>query len=251
MKEHGKVGLTSNSESCVIYWKSSLVITLQLLVLVTETEEKERLFNHFSLNDARVYCDVDEASGYNPFEELLRSSVEELYKKRADEKMRSIVTAEIRGEAVPRAEHEEALGCYAGIIQRFLYKKDNLPYSIELFSDQINFIVSLQNIGNKQLINPWNAGALFDLLKEKRFCELRHHIAKFVIFRSGDKFRIYNPETMATAEKMLAEFGGEDYGLRIELERIIAHGKKRIAKDQKTQRRQRFAEEKITANMLA
>lgn len=224
---------------------------LPLLALLP-VDEKENVFNSFSLNDVCAYWNMDTASGYNPFEALLRTEgVEELYKKRADDKMRSIIQAELRGEATPRAEHEEALRRYANIIQMLLYSKNNLPYSIELYADQINFIVSAQNVGDKRLIDAWHVIELLDLLAGERFRDVRHRLARFVIFHNGERFSVYNSETMAASERMLAEFGAEDNELRFELECITADGRKRIAKDQEAQQKHWSAEEAITSKMSA
>lgn len=222
---------------------------IQLLSLLP-ADEKEEVFNSFSLNDARVYWNMDTASGYNPFGSLLWSAgIEETYKKRADDKMRPIISAELRGEVTPRAEHEEAVKCYAYIIQLLLYSEDNLPYSIELFADQVDFIVSLKNCGDKRLINAWDIGKLFNLLAEDRFRGVRHRIARFVLFCNGE-FSVCSQEIMAASEKMLAEFGAEDDELRLALERIVADGRQRIDENKEAQQKHRSAEEAIISRML-
>ncbi|MDD4761907.1 MAG: hypothetical protein PHZ25_02710 [Candidatus Pacebacteria bacterium] len=203
---------------------------LWLLEIVSE-EQQERIFPLFSLRDISIFRDETFFSGYNPFESLLFSKVDEKWKKLADAMMRQIIKDELSGKTKPREEWENALQCYAFIIQLMMPRDINkkLHYSVDLLADQILFLFSEDHYGNK-LINSWDFPRVLQFLSSADvYKELRYRIAKFVVFNNKEEFRVWNKETFQAAEMMLKEFGQSDYELAQRIQTAIEESEKRNA----------------------
>ncbi len=161
---------------------------------------------------------MDDCSGYNPFQSLLYSSVDEKWKRNADTKMRQIIKDELAGKIEPREDWEDALKCYARIINFMLYCKEP-KYSDDMFADQIAFIVSKEHYA-KKLIDSWNVAMILNKLSAGVYKNIRYQVAQFMLLSSEDVFSIWSESSLAGAYSMLAELGDGDEELiqKIQLE---------------------------------
>lgn len=73
-------------------------LILQLLPSLPP-EQAEALFEHFDINDPLAYANMDTASGYNPLESLLRSKLDEEWKRKGIARMHQRIEAEDEGIA--------------------------------------------------------------------------------------------------------------------------------------------------------
>jgi hypothetical protein len=205
---------------------------LLLLTLLPE-EQCERIFPLYSLLDISTYSSMDDSSGYNPFQNLLYGKVDEKWKRQADATMRQIIRDELEGKTKPREEWEDALRCYASTIELQLYG-EKMSYGIDLFADQIQFLVSKEHYGH-DLINSWKIPRIYQLLSADIYKEIRYRVASFVIFGNKNEFTVWSEETLQTAEIMLNEFGQDDQELAQRIQLAIDEGKKRLAERQNEQ----------------
>lgn len=192
----------------------------------------EKLFPLFSLRDISTFCDMDQASGYHPFLNLMSSDADEEWKRLADAEMRRIIDAETNGRAQPREEWEDALRWYAEMIQMQV-SKERLGYPVALFANQMEYLVSEQHRG-RHLINRWQLGKLFRLLPGDGHADLRHRISRFVVFENGSefqKFSVHNEADLETARRMLAESGKSDSELADRLAVLIQEGNDRMTEE--------------------
>ncbi|TSD02119.1 MAG: Uncharacterized protein Athens071425_138 [Parcubacteria group bacterium Athens0714_25] len=211
-------------------------------------EQAEKIFPLYSLNDISTFWNMDFASGYNPFRNLMYSDdINEKWKRLADGKMRDIVRAEIEGKAKPREEHEDALRCYSSFIQMQFY---GLHYSKKFFIEQVQFLVdNLQS--NKHLIDAFNVINFFELLSADSFKELRHKIARYAVIKNVEeygRFHVYDAETRRAAGQMLEEFA-DDQELVEKVRELIAEREKRDAEDAVHQAEKKETEESILEAM--
>jgi hypothetical protein len=203
---------------------------LSLLVLLP-SEQGEKLFPLFSLNDISTFYNMDDTSGYNPFRGLMSmKGVDEKWKWAADEAMRQIIRDELSGKTVPREEWENAFRCYSELVQMQCY---GLEYPIELFAGQVQFL--MDNRASAALtINSWNVITIFNLLSSDRYQSLRHQIARFVVAEDkgeSSKFSVYNDQTRQAADWMLEEFGDIDQELAGKLQELIKEGEQKQAEN--------------------
>jgi len=210
-------------------------------------EQCERIFPLFSLLDISTYSNMEDASGYNPFQNLLYSKVDEKWKRRADSKMRQIINDELAGRTKPREEWENAMRCYAYIIKLQLYSED-LPYAVDLFADQIQFLVSKEHYGNK-LIDDWKVARIFQVLSADIYKEVRYRVARFVVSGNKDEFKVWNEEALQGAKMMLCEFGQDDKELARKIQSAIDEGKKRSVERQGEQSVAKKVEDDIMSQM--
>lgn len=180
---------------------------LELLALLSE-EEGEKLFRLYSLRDISVFSNMEDASGYSPFEQLLRSKdIAEYWKVKADLKMRNIIRAEIAGQSKPREEWEEALVCYASIINRFVW--DDVPlYPLGLFESQVRFLAEYHT-AEQPLIEGWKLPKLLRALSGSD-SGFRHQILHTLVvdYRKDDwrRFSVSGEGDVEVARQWMSEF---------------------------------------------
>lgn len=209
---------------------------LKLIALLSDLEA-ESIFQHFSLNDPTSWWNFDDSSGYNPLRALFaRRDINEKWKNLADFRMREIIIAELTRKSKPRKEWEDALKCYGEIVESQLYYDEGLSYSLELFADQIKFIVSLANIGDgESIIQSWNTNKFFRLLRDERFKDLRHQLAQFVVFKNlkikGNTIACI--DTLKGLKETIAEFSERDPELMATLQEIIKDEEEKCAREEK------------------
>jgi hypothetical protein len=226
------------------FYNSCILLLLKLL----PDEDRERIFPLFSLRDISTYCGMEDASGYNPFRELLYSEVDEKWKRQADATIRQIVGDELAGRAKPREEWENALQCYADVINLQLYG-ESLRYSVELYADQIQFLASEEHYGHGRLIDDWNVVRIFQILSGDVYREIRRQVARFVVFGNKDEFRVWSGETLQTANMMLEEFGKDDEELAQRIQSAIGESKKQSAENQNKKSEAQKAEDDMMSQM--
>jgi hypothetical protein len=215
------------------------------LLILLPLEQGEKIFPLFSLNDISTFWNMDDASGYNPFRNLLyNEEINERWKKIADMAMHKIILDEIEQKRKPREDWENALSSYADIIQMQLYSK--LKCSVELFAEQMQFIIDHRekDIG---LINGWNIIKIFNVLSDSRYKELRHQISRFVVLEDN-KLSIYDDKTRQAADQMLADFS-DDIELVEKIKILIEEEKKNKARDIEILSKKQELENDILAQM--
>lgn len=228
----------------VLYFYNNCIL---LLLTMLPEEQCERIFPLFSLLDISTYSNMEDASGYNPFQNLLYSKVDEKWKRRADSTMRQIIGDEVAGKTKPREEWENALRCYAYTIKLQLYG-EKLPYAVDLFADQIQFLVSKEHYGN-ELIDDWKVARIFQVLSADTYKEIRYRVARFVVFGNKDEFRVWSDDTLQGAEMMLNEFGQDDKELARRIQAAIDKGKKRSTEHQNERAVAKKVEDDIMSQM--
>ena len=215
-------------------------------LLTVPEKDAEKVFPLFSLIDISTYSNMEDASGYNPFRNLLRMEIDEKWKKMADDRMRCIITDEVTGKTAPRKEWEEALVQYANIIQLQLFSE--IKYSLELFASQIQFI--MDNRQHKtNLISSYQVIRLFNLLSGDEYKELRHTIARYSLLEDTggySRFTIYDGETRQAADYILKEFG-DDHELVDKIRELEEEREKKQAENEAYQAKQRAAEKEKKA----
>lgn len=188
------------------FYNSCIVEFLSLL-----PEEKARkLFSLFSLLDISTYSNIEYASGYNPFANLLSDeNIAEHWKRLADFKMTLIVGNELSGKKKPREKWENAFSQYVHIFQAMLY---GVPkYSKELYVRQIRFILEMSS--HNPEIYDWQLIRIFKLLPNKEYKSIRYALAKYVLLEknnSSPSFSIYNEETQFFADWVKKEFAHDN-----------------------------------------
>lgn len=222
------------------FYNNSILVLLTIL----PEEQREKIFSLFSLQDISTYNNLDDASGYEPFRSLMCSNVNEKWKIRADATMRQIIKDELAGRTKPREDWEGALDCYANIISCQSY---GIFYSTELYADQMKFLVSKEHYGY-ELINDWKVGSIFQILSADAYKEIRHQIARFVVFGNGNEFKVWSNETLNSAEIMLEQFA-HDEDLAQKLQSAIDKGKEKVMKCQKEEEKAKKAEDEIINQM--
>lgn len=230
------------------------LIIQALAVLPEDSEDAQRLFGLYQLNDSAPFWNMDAASGYNPFERILNEEVPEKWKRLADEKMREIILAEQEGKSVPRQEHEAALDNYVSHIQLGFYG-EKFPYSAGLLASQVDFILTVPNTDGRELFDSWRVYPILKLLESdvgNDHKELCHRLARHVVLGNrGDHgaFWIHDQGTRNAAEYMSREFGASDPELRERLDQIIADGDVRDRDEQANARRRAAEADAVAAAM--
>jgi hypothetical protein len=222
---------------------------MQALLKLLPSYWAEKVFLLFPLKDFSCYSSIDEGSGYNPFGRLMGDKeINEKWKKAADTRMRMVIEDEVAGLTRPRADWEEALGCYSNIIQLQLFSE--LHYSRELFVDQMLFL-TFDRYRGKHLIKGYNVARIFAILSGEDCKDLRHRIARFVILfdNSLGKFFIYS-DTIKAAEQMLAEFGESDPELKNRLQILFEESESRKSEKNDFNHKAKEAEENVLSLMM-
>lgn len=205
---------------------------LRLLALLP-MERGEKIFSLFSLRDISTFSDMEDSSGYNPFQNLLYSEVDETWKRRSDATMRQIIQNELTGKTQPREKWENALICYAEVI-KLQTCGDGLDYSVGLFADQIQFLVSEEHFGS-ELLSSWEVPRIYKILSADIYKEIRYRVVKFLIFGNNREFSVLSDDTLIFAERILEEFGEDDQNLALKIQTSIDAGKEILAERQKEQ----------------
>lgn len=229
---HGGGGITicmsvySKYHDALYFYNNCILLLLNLL----PEDRCEQIFPLYSLLDISTYSGMDDSSGYNFFQNLLYSKVDERWKRQADATMRKIIRDELEGKAKPREEWEDALRCYASAIEFQLYG-EKVSYGIDLLADQIQFLVSKEHYGHG-LINPWKIPRIYELLSADIYREIRYRVARFVIFGNLMEFAVWSEEDLQIAEIILDEFGQDDQELAQQIQLAVDEGKKRLVENQ-------------------
>ncbi len=203
---------------------------LRALMRYVNSEKAEALLERYLFNDVQPYSSMEDASGYNPFIELmLDRGISGDIKKKADDKMRQIVLSEVNGESRPRAPWENAYGRYKDIVM-FSVFGGNPHYGIDLFADQLNFLLDYDYAYDHPIIASYEVLSVLNLLSGDEYKDLRYKITEHVMSERG-KFFVYDLGSLTAAEAMLNECGQSRYAnneLLAQIEAVIENGKKRL-----------------------
>ncbi len=199
-----------------------LAYNRHLLLLLGRAPEamREDIFTRYMINDPAVYQTMDESSGYNPFGDLLRSQVDEQWKRRADSELKAIILAELRGEAAPRAAHEAALERYLCEVE---FQAERLCYSESLFASQVEFIVSLGDAAGANF-RAWHVEDILNHLPKPLYSGLRLRLARFLLLqphRPHYEFRVYDVRSLRVAKTLQGEFGVTDTTLAAKVDDLV------------------------------
>ncbi len=247
--------LRDPSDSFTFHFYCSTMVNLMCLIPLAEAK---KLLMYFPLNNYKAWADWDNSSGYFPFSVLIdRKEIPDELKFLAAEKMKEIIRSEQEGRTKPREWYENALKCFADIIQLHLSGNSDLPFGVKFFAEQMGFLVGINssdvNAGvpdgieryhrhdisinkflkpktDKQIIRSFHIEKILSILSGDRYKELRYKIVRFVVFENGkEKFEVLGIERLDTAKIMLKEIEGSgDKKLIAALNEIIAKGEKYI-----------------------
>ncbi len=239
------VSIPDKYHDALVFYNNCILVLLELL----PHEQCKRIFPFYSIQDISSFCNMENASGYNPFRVLLgASNIDETWKRIADWTMRSIIQEEIAGKTKPREEWESALTCYANIIDFQLYGK-KLDYSVTMFADQMQFLINEAHF-EYSIIRKRSIPRMYRILSDEHHQELRRLIVRFVVLGNGDKeFSIHSAGDIEIAEMMLGELKKEDHEVAERIKAAIDKGNKLIAECQKEQANYKQAEEDIMNQM--
>ncbi len=160
----------------------------------------EGLFAIYSLNDISSYWNMDDASGYNPFLALLFDpKIADVWKKKADAKMRQIIQDERDGRSRPREDWENAMGCYVRAVNMFI--ADELPYDQALLIDQLRYLTG-DAFAGLPVIESWRILPVLKRLSDPGDRDLLRRVIKAVVL-SKEGFAVYSDDTRLAAEAML------------------------------------------------
>lgn len=105
----------------------------------------ERLFNCY-----QPYVEYgNQYDYYKSFELILRAKIPEKWKKMADDKMRDLINLRQQGLTQPRNDYDKPFLHYMNLITADLLHK--LPYSVDLFASQVEFIIRSPSMGDDEL----------------------------------------------------------------------------------------------------
>ena len=179
---------------------------------------------------------------------MCSKKISEKWKIAADARMRKIILSELSEKTNPREDWEEAIYQYAQILQMMLY--DELPYSMELYASQIQFLMDNRQ-GKEKLIDNWHVIKLFNLLTADTYKNLRYTIARYVLLEDRgeySKFVIYSTETQNAANYILKEFG-YDSELVCKIRELEEEEDKKKAENDACQGKKQAIEDDILAQM--
>lgn len=187
-------------------WSVYNCLIIDLLPLLPR-QEGEELFSYLRLNDVKSPETMDDSSGYYPLKSLFSSrKIDQYWKEEAAAKMHEIIHNEKAGLTQPRQEYEDALGCYAAILEVMTYYKDGtMPIDKKIFQEEISFLLDFDY--SKPIFLPQNIGKAFDLI-ESREIKLRLARQADPFLREGKKINL--GDQVVLAEKIVAEFPGEE-----------------------------------------
>ena len=179
---------------------------MELMATPLDDTRKRQLMDAFSLRDHGEWdSDTGPGSGYNPFLAFMQhTGILENWKRLLDQKMRLRTQAEVAGIERPRNDGKRALYWYNNL---FRYTLARLPYSQELFRDQVRFLVSLPNTTKYPFVESHLLqGVLSGIGDDKN---LRHAVTRNVLLH-----RVEDPDwhfygELPFAKKLLAEFGDD------------------------------------------
>lgn len=231
--------------SSALYFYNQCII--DLLPLLSE-EKANELFGCYQLNDPVSFSGMDDSSGYNFFRYLMSSDIDIKWKRMADAQMRQIIRNEVAGESKPRADWEQAIRCYANIVELNLYG-EKLPYDVEMFASQMDFIID--NAGDEKycLLQSYHLVKYFKLFSGEKYRELRRRITQYVILYKGEDFRIYSDELMEASQMIMKEFGETELELATILKPAIENGKEELAERRRQAEMKKGHEKGILASM--
>ncbi len=213
-------------------------------------KQAEEIFSLFSLNDISTFSNVGDSSGYDPFGRLLYSKkIPNKWKERADDKMHEVITNELAGKTEPRAEWEDAFSCYSDIVLH-APNKSGLPYPIELFVQQLQFIANYP----RKKKGSWNfcLKDVIDLLSYSKYDELLYKIAHHVVLEEEDvthRFSVYDEEDKENAKLLLKKFGERDEELASQIQSLLSAYEERLVEEEVVRDKAEKEEEKILAAM--
>ncbi|MDB4983836.1 MAG: hypothetical protein JWM20_15 [Patescibacteria group bacterium] len=204
-------------------------LIIRILEGLEETSEwAAKLFERFLLNDPEIFWNMETASGYNPFRDLLSNEKVSLkWKRLADQQMHSIIIGELDGILVPRKDFEFALRCYTDHIQMMNYD-GKVGYPRELFVEQISFLMSTDKISkypDRTLFSSWQLGSILSGIPGEKHKDLRHKLARHeLVYAIGEhgKFSVLNEQSEQVAHEVFEEFGPEDLELAQIIEKLIS-----------------------------
>jgi len=222
---------------------------LKLLSLLP-MEKSEELFLLYSLRSISTSSDRGGASAYTPFGLLLYSKeVGEYWKVRADSMMWEIIRSELAGKSKPREQWEDALSCYARIVEAYLW--NDSPYSVELFESQIDFLLRHHST-ICPLIIGYRLPKMFDVLSGDKRKDLRHRIARASILEYEEddwrRFSVRNEIDIRTANRVMREYP-DDVELVDCLRFCVKSYKRRVMEDARREAEKKKREEDILAQM--
>ncbi len=229
-KEFSVEPLRNTRQTLDVY---NLYIIDFLAILPEEDGLAARLFEVWGINDAVAFDTFDDFSGYNPFPVMLGAPVPEKWKRLATLELQTIVLTEESGDASPRHQHEGALKRFAEHVQSGFYSHDGkIPYTAELFADQLAFLLRIPSAKNRGLIKSYHLRRILQVLAGDQYRELRRRIAHFIVLENeteGNSFGLYNQEDVDLAEHVIREYP-DDLALVEKLRQIIPAGKKLVEK---------------------
>jgi len=246
LKEDWKNAPSDSLTGILIAYNNYVVQLLGLLVAYSPVckmpELKLKLFDILELNDIEPYTTEEGSSGYRPLADLLKNPLVELYiKEKAHMVMGDIILDEHAGKKAPRARHEDALVCYAGIISEIFGEYSiSRSYDISLLVDQLQLIfaaakhLNTPEYRSRLFPRPCVRGILATLASKD--IKISVKFSKFVV--GGRYFTIYDRKSLDAAEvmlRLLGEEGQKPHGARSLQEEVAKNKDKVLLKEKEAQ----------------
>lgn len=205
-----------NNENKRDYYPYGNLICSFLAVLPEDHPVAKRLYDCYQLRDPVTYYNPDEASGYNPYYQLLSAKgVPTSWKRTIDKQMRVRVRQEWEGELSPREDWECAVDCYVQHL-RDACILDNLAYDRDLFVSQLHFILDLP--GFESYENSYIFSRIlkesYHHIQENPFTSLRRKLIRQAMAGIDESdyfgFTITNDEDLKLTELILKDIQKAD-----------------------------------------
>lgn len=186
--------------------RESLINTMvSLFCLGRYGDEWDELWQSFSINDGLCGYDMEDSSGYNPWDRIMRDeAVLPRFKRDAERQIREVIVTEERGQRHPRQPHERAIECYAKHLSMIVFSAGRwhpLPYSLDLLADQMLFLAEYLPPESSHYFSNWQMPALFQVLAEPEYSQV---LLAMTRMKLKDPDFVRDGQDPETTEKMRA-----------------------------------------------
>lgn len=212
-------------------------LMLRLLEVLPQ-KDAEKVFLHFSIHcHAEPRKDIFNYDDFEEFRALLHSerNIDECWKRRADEQMRLLLQGGTH-ELIAISD-ENMFEYYTGIVNHFLYNKNDPCYSLGLLAEQLDFLLDVlmkcdipKNIAGLRSCF-WRWDEFYTLFSDASFRGIRRKFANCIATTHRDW--VSYAEKLLAVQNMIDEFAEDDPSLVAQLRKILAEGQKQYADERR------------------
>jgi len=173
-------------------------------------------------------------------------AVPEDIKRKIDAKAREIIlNYHVREKRTSNRYERLFLNEYAEMLQWFAGR--SLPYSKDFFADQIDFIISLEEIRTRGLFNSFKIVEILKILADAKYKDLRYRFSRFILFHPAANESIIYTGKEKVARMIEKEFAEKDSDIKNRLQELQRKAEIREEEQREREERKKKEEEKRTA----